>query len=189
MFAGRTREGHEKRLEEIARKLLRKVGVDKGMTVLDFGCGSGSYTIPAAKLVGEGGGVFALDKDKTVLDDLMRKARSKGLRNAQRIETSGKLKIDLREDSVDVVLLYDVFHDYYFPRRDERRRLLDEVYRVLKPGGVLSVYPKHVELEKIKAEIEGVNFNLEREHSGILIHDDKDLERSLVLNFRKKLGD
>lgn len=189
MFTSRTGGRQEKQLEKIARKLLRKVGVDKGMTVLDFGCGSGSYTIPAAQLVGEGGRVYALDKDETVLDDLMRKARSEGLRNVQRMEASSESKIDLRESSVDVVLLYDVFHDYYFPRRGERRRLLNEVYRVLKPEGILSVYPKHMELEKIKAEIEGVNFNLEHEHSGILIHNNKDLERSLVLNFRKKLGD
>jgi len=56
-----------------------------------------------------------------------------------------------------VVLLYDVLHSYYFSP-DERRKLLREVYRVLKPNALLSVYPEHVELEEVKREIEEENF-------------------------------
>ena len=83
--------------------------------MLDFGCGYGIYTIPAAKIVGEQGRVYALDKDKDALDDLMRKAESAGLRNIERMETSGKLEIELPDDTVDVVLLFDVFHSFYSP--------------------------------------------------------------------------
>lgn len=172
-------------LEEIAHKLLSEVGVDEDKTVLDFGCGSGTYAIPAAKLVGPKGKVIALDKDEKVLRKIMQKAESEGLKNIKKIWTSSELKIDLGTESVDLILLYDVFHDYYFPLVNERRKLLDEVYRILKPNGILSVYPKHMELEKVKSEIKSANFLLEREFLGTLIHDDKDLERSLVLNFRK----
>jgi len=42
--------------------VLRAVGVRGGLTVLDFGCGSGNYSIPAAKIVGEKGKVYTLDK-------------------------------------------------------------------------------------------------------------------------------
>ncbi len=56
-----------------------------------------------------------------------------------------------------VVLLYDVLHSYYFSV-NERRKLLREVYRVLKPNALLSVYPEHMELEEVKREIEEANF-------------------------------
>ena len=50
-------------LEAHAFKILKKAGIERGMTVLDFCCGSGTYTIPAAKIVGEEGKIYALDKD------------------------------------------------------------------------------------------------------------------------------
>ncbi len=90
--------------------------------MLDFGCGSGTYTIPAARIVGAQGRVYALDKDKGALDELMQKAGSAGLKNIERMETSGG-KIELTDESVDVVLLFDVFHSYYFPQASDRRSL------------------------------------------------------------------
>jgi len=173
-------------LEAHAFEILQKAGIKRSKTVLDFGCGSGTYTIPAAKIVGEKGKVYALDKDKKVLDELMQKAESAGLGNIKKIHTSGELKILLQDESVDIVLLYDVFHTYYFSQVADRRNLLEEVYRVSKPDALVSVWPKHMESEA-KEEIESANFYLEREYSGTLIHDDKDLEKGKVLNFRKRM--
>ena len=173
-------------LEPHAFEALQKAGIKRGKTVLDFGCGSGTYTIPAAKIVGEEGKVYALDKDKKVLDELMQKAESAGLRNIKKIHTSGELKIPLADESVDIVLLYDVFHSYYFSQVADRRKLLEEVYRVSKRDALISVWPKHKESEA-KEEIENANFYLEREYFGTLIHDDKDIEKGKVLNFRKKV--
>ena len=51
-------------LELRALEVLRRIGIKKGQTVLDFGCGYGAYTIPVAEIVGEQGRVYALDKDK-----------------------------------------------------------------------------------------------------------------------------
>jgi len=132
-------------LEAHAFKILQKAGIKRGRIVLDFGCGSGTYTIPAAKIVGEKGKVYALDKDKKVLSELMQKAESAGLRNLRRIDTSGELKIPLADESVDIVLLYDVFHSYYFSQVADRKRLLEEVYRVSKRDAIISVWPKHME--------------------------------------------
>lgn len=177
-------------LKEVGERSLRQVGITKGDVVLDFGCGSGNNTIPAARIVGEEGRVYALDKDRRDLDELMQKAESEELKNIERIETSGELKIYLEDESVDVVLLYDILHYYYFPRAGDRRRLLHEVYRILKPGALLSVYPTHLQpymhpkLEDVKREIKDAYFRLERECSAILIHEET-LEKDLVLNFRK----
>lgn len=175
----------QKKLESQALEVLKGVGIKRGQIVLDFGCGSGIYTIPAAKIVGEQGKVYALDKDKKVLDELMQKAGLAGLRNVKRIETSGKLKFGLADESIDVVLLFDVFHHYYFPQIDERRGLLKKIYRILKLGGFISVWPKHMEMEA-KDEIKSADFYLENEYIGTLIHDDHDREKGKVFNFKKK---
>ena len=172
-------------LESQAFKVLERIGIRRGQIVLDFGCGSGTYTIPAAKIVGEQGRVYALDKDKEDLDELMQKAESAGLRNIDRMDTAGSTQIALANDSVDVVLLFDILHCYYFSSWHERQKLLTEIYRILKPNGLLSVYPKHMETEA-KDEIESADFNLETEHSVTLIHNERDLERGQILNFRKK---
>ena len=166
-------------------RLLQRIGIKTGLSVLDFGCGSGTYTIPVAKIVGKRGKVYALDKDKNALNSLIKKAKLSGLKNIRRMATSGELRIELPDESVDVSLLFDVFHHYYFPQIDDKKRLMDEIYRITKTNGFVSVWPKHMESE-IRDEIEGANFYLEKEYFGTLIHDNKDIETGKVINFRKK---
>jgi len=74
------------KLETQAAEVLRAISISRGHIVLDFGCGCGTYTISAARLVGKEGKVYALDKDKRDLDKLMQKAKSEGLRNVERID-------------------------------------------------------------------------------------------------------
>jgi ubiquinone/menaquinone biosynthesis C-methylase UbiE len=178
-------------IKESGENILRYIGIKKGQDVLDFGCGSGNYTIPAARVVGEHALVYALDEDKEALAQLMGKAKSSGLKNITRLDTSGKSRIGLDNESVDVVLLYDVLHYYYFPEKEDRRRLLNEFYRVLKPNGLLSVYPTHLEshmepkLDDVRREIEKSNFDEENVYNGmIMVHDDN-IEEGRVINFRK----
>jgi ubiquinone/menaquinone biosynthesis C-methylase UbiE len=178
-------------IEEAGEKFLKDIGIKRGQKVLDFGCGSGNYTIPAARLTGEEGLVYALDKDKRSLDQLMRKAESMGLKNIIRLDTSKESGIALDNESVDVVLLCDVLHYYYFPRAEDRRQLLREVYRVLKPSALLSLCPTHLQsymepkLEDVEREIQEASFYLEGEYSGTLIIHDSNLEKGQVMNFRK----
>jgi len=42
-------------------KILRKIGLKKGQIMLDYGCGIGSFTIPASQIVGNNGVIYALD--------------------------------------------------------------------------------------------------------------------------------
>lgn len=167
---------------------LKDIGIKKGQIVLDFGCGDGHYTIPAAKVVGKKGLVYAQDKDKKALDELIKRAKSEGLENIKAIKTKGELRIDLDDKSLDAVLLYDVLH---FHEMEERRKIYGEVYRILKNGALLSIFPRHhkeymhLKLEEVKKEIEKANFYFEGKFLKGLLHDD-DYVKDYVFNFRRR---
>jgi ubiquinone/menaquinone biosynthesis C-methylase UbiE len=182
MFNGLQMESESRTLE-----ILQQIGIRSGQTVLDFGCGPGIYAIPVAKIVGEQGLVYALDKDREVLDQLMQKAQSAGLRNIRRIEASGESLIDLTDESVDAVLLFDVFHSFYFPQAHNRKKLLGEVYRIMKPSAFLAISVWADLMEPgAESEIKNAHFCLEKDISQTLSHDNKNLGKRTVLNLRKK---
>ena len=85
-----------------------------------------------------------------------------------------------------MVLLFDVFHSFYFPQADNRRRLLGEIYRIMKPSAFLSipVWPNLIEPET-EDEIKNADFRLGKEISEPLTDDNKVLETRRILNFRK----
>ncbi len=173
---------------------LRKIGIKPGQTILDFGCRVGHYTIPASKIVGSEGIVYAVDKEQQALSELDQKAIHLNLKNIRTINSSGQIQIDLESDSADVVLFYDVLH--YHEKKD-REKLYTEAYRVLKQEGLFSVYPKHtledkpimefqnMSLGTIKQEIQNSNFVFEKKYCGLISHDDG-LNQGCVFNFRKK---
>jgi len=173
-------------IESLAIKVLKRIGIRKGQTVLDFGCGYGTYTIPVARIVGGQGRVYALDKDKEALDALMQKAESACLANVERMETSGELDIKLASETVDVVFLFDVLHSFYFPHAGDRRRLLGEIHRIMKSSAFLSisVWPNLLEPES-EDEINNANFRLEKEVPETLTDGNKDIETRRILNFGK----
>ncbi|MHC1597336.1 MAG: class I SAM-dependent methyltransferase [Methermicoccaceae archaeon] len=169
---------------EIVKRTLIKIGVGENKQILEFGCGSGTYTIPLAEIAGSKGKIYALDKDEIVLKKLKKKIEDRGLKNVKILHTKGGGSIPLNDESVEIVILYDVFHDFYFPQGSDRRKLLDEIHRVLRPEGFLSVWPKHMERDA-EGEIEDANFVLMEKHVGELIHDDFHFERGQILNFKK----
>ena len=107
-------------------------GAKRGDVILDYGCGIGFNTIPAAEIVGEDGMVYALDVHPLAIKSVEKKIREKELKNVKTI-LSG-LNTGLSDESVDIVLLYNVL-----PMVKNRPALIKELYRVLKPGGILSV--------------------------------------------------
>jgi ubiquinone/menaquinone biosynthesis C-methylase UbiE len=135
-------------------QVLGKAGVEKKCVVLDFGCGSGAYALPAARLTGPGGTVYALDKDIHALETLVRRAREEGLQNIITI-VSSDLDTGLPDGSVDLVLLHDVLHMI-----DEQRALFGKVNRVLDPGGRVSIYPMHVDKDEVSRQMRDSGFSL-----------------------------
>jgi len=110
---------------------IKKIDIKQGQTILDFGCGIGSYTIPAAKLVGKQGKVYALDKQPLALKKVEEKAEREGLHNIYTILSDGNT--GLPDESIDIVLLYGVL-----PEIEDKEFILKELHRVLKPSGYLS---------------------------------------------------
>ena len=177
------RYGLKEWFEKQGEDVLRRIGITEGQKVLDFGCGSGHYTIPIAKIVGDEGTVYALDKNSYSLNELMQRARIEKLTNIKRIDTSGEIKIYLDDESVDVVLLYDVF--WYFTVSDPRLpQLLSEVYRVSRPNALVSVYPKHIDPKKLQERLESARFRLKERLYDTFIHEGT-LGRDFVINFSK----
>jgi len=123
-------------------KQLQQVGIKEGQTVLDFGCGPGSYAIPAARMVGEKGRIYALDIHPLALRAVDRKAEKEGLTNITTILSDRDT--GLPDESVDVVLLYDTIHLI-----EDKGALLRELHRVMKPAGVLSILAEHMKVEDI----------------------------------------
>ena len=117
--------------------ILKEAEIQKGFHVLDFGCGPGSYIIPLADLVGPAGKIYALDMHPLAIQMVAMLASKKGLANVTTIYSN--CQTGLPEQSLDVVLLYDVFHDL-----DERQKVLRELHRVSKPGGILSFSDHHL---------------------------------------------
>ena len=96
--------GVKRWLREGGERFLRALGIKQGQIIVDFGCGAGHYTIPAAKILGKEGTVYAIDKDRFTLKQVMQKAKSENLNNIIPLNTSGTLKIDLDDETIDVVL-------------------------------------------------------------------------------------
>ncbi len=138
-------------------EVLGKVGISQGQTVLDYGCGSGTFTIPSAKIVGEEGKVYAFEVRPSALERVKEEAKNEGLGNIETIlSDTSMLTTGLQDESVDAILVYDVMHDI-----DDRQGLLEELHRILRRDGFLSIFPMHMGTDKmLKTMNEGSLFCL-----------------------------
>ncbi|MFM2330903.1 MAG: hypothetical protein RLZZ26_410, partial [Candidatus Parcubacteria bacterium] len=113
-----------------------QLGLREGMTVGDFGAGTGHYARAAAGVVGESGKVYAIDIQEDILKHL--KLNSHPHHRAI-IETIwGNVEqmggTHLRAETLDAVILANTLFQV-----DSRKELLVEIKRVLKSGGKLLV--------------------------------------------------
>jgi ubiquinone/menaquinone biosynthesis C-methylase UbiE len=130
------------------RKSLEEAGLVLGDRVLDYGCGPGGYVADAAEMVGESGKVYALDIHPLAIERVRSIVAKKGLTNVETIRSD--CRTGLPDGSLDVVLLYDIFH-----MLDNPQAVLAEMHRVLKPDGLLSFSDHHMHEDDIIAGVTG----------------------------------
>ena len=111
-------------------RTLDKLELTVEMVLVDLGCGTGFFSIPAARRVKK---VFALDIQQEKLDILKNKIKKEKITNIEVI-LSGESSIPLPEKSVDIILMANVFHEL-----EDKLSLLIEAKSVLKMNGRLMI--------------------------------------------------
>jgi ubiquinone/menaquinone biosynthesis C-methylase UbiE len=117
--------------------VLGHLPLKAGHVFADLGCGIGDYTIEAAKMVGAGGKIYALDKWKYVIDNLSKTANSQGLSNITALTSDITDSLPMPDSHADVVFIATVLH--IFNLKKVGPSIFTEVSRILKPGGCLAI--------------------------------------------------
>ncbi|CAA9286422.1 MAG: hypothetical protein AVDCRST_MAG77-4791 [uncultured Chloroflexi bacterium] len=118
--------------------ILKAGGVSAGQVVVDLGAGPGFFTLPAARLVGTGGRVYAVDVSPPMLDVCRRRAAGAGLTTIETVH-SAEASVPLPDATADRVMIAFVLHE-----ADDVAALLREAARLLRHGGEILVaeWPK-----------------------------------------------
>ncbi|NLW37287.1 MAG: class I SAM-dependent methyltransferase [Peptococcaceae bacterium] len=119
--------------EREARLVMERLDLQQGHRVIDLGCGTGAFAIPAARICRK---VYAVDISRAMLERCAEKARAAGLHN---IEThcAGFLTYEHKEAPVDAVVSVAALHhlpDFW------KAVALKRIYNMLKPGGKLYLF-------------------------------------------------
>ncbi len=112
---------------------LAKLGLTASCSdVVDFGCGYGTFSIPAAQLVR--GTVHALDIEAAMVEATRRKAEDAGLGNVRVIHRDVVADgTGLPNGSIDYVMLFNLLHC------EQPEALLREAWRILSQDGRLGI--------------------------------------------------
>lgn len=125
-----------RRVTQPSARVIERSGIKPGMTMLDLGCGSGAFTLPAARVVGERGKVYALDIQSAMLRQLERRLARAGNHDIKNVELkqASAYELPLADGSLDLVMSVAAFHEI-----PDKPRALREVQRVLKKDGILAL--------------------------------------------------
>jgi len=161
-------ERDEREDEERTNKLIRNLDLQPADVVADIGAGSGYHVFRIAPQLKEGK-VFAVDIQEEMLEVIREKKEKTGLENVVAIKGSEK-SANLKENSVDKILMVDVYHEFSFPRemmasmskslKDKGRIFLVE-YRKEDDWVPIKEVHKMTEEQAVK-EMKAAGFELER---------------------------
>jgi ubiquinone/menaquinone biosynthesis C-methylase UbiE len=123
----------ERRASMPPDETLVKAGIKPGDVVLDIGCGIGYFALPAARMVGPKGMVYAVDASGVMLAELRSKTASTGVFNIHAAQTP-QGKLTLPEADYTLALMVNVLHEV-----EDKKAFLAAVAAALKPGSRLAV--------------------------------------------------
>ncbi|MFM1843058.1 MAG: hypothetical protein RLZZ490_1800 [Cyanobacteriota bacterium] len=112
--------------------MLKMMGVEAGATVLDAGCGPGVHSIRAAKA---GYRVCAIDISDTMLCEARQRAESQNVADKIEFYQKDLTKLDFPDNSFRYVFSWGVI--IHIP---DAEKALDELARIVEPGGKLALY-------------------------------------------------
>lgn len=115
--------------EERTTLMVKSLKLKPGMTVADIGAGSGRISLMMADYVGAKGKVLAVDIQQEMLNLIKKKVAKRKIKNVELVKSEEKSpKLD--EESVDLALMVDVYHEFAFPYE-----MMLELSKAMKPGG------------------------------------------------------
>lgn len=121
-------ERPEREREENVSQAIRNMKLQPDEQIADIGAGSGYYTFRMAQQVPDGK-VFAVDIQPEMLEIMRQKIQKEKIGNIELVQGEEKSP-NLAENSVDMVLMVDVYHELSHPKE-----IMQAVVRALKPGG------------------------------------------------------
>jgi ubiquinone/menaquinone biosynthesis C-methylase UbiE len=117
--------------------VLDQFGIERGQTVVDYGCGPGSYLRRASELVGPEGRVLAVDIHELAIKAVMKRIDKERLANVTAVRANGKGS-SLPDETADVIYALDMFHMVREPKV-----FLRELKRICKGTGLLYIDNDH----------------------------------------------
>lgn len=114
-----------------ADEMIKQLNLKVGSKVADVGCHEGYMTVKLAKVVGEGGQVFAEDISSSKLEKLKEHLESRKILNVTIVEGETD-NPRLTANSLDAVMILDAYHEM-----DAHDQILQHIWQALKPGGRL----------------------------------------------------
>lgn len=114
-------------MRESGEALIQRLGIRRGMKVLDLGCGDGTTALPAAKL---GADVVGVDIAANLVEAGNRRAKEMGLANCRLQEGDVSNLHELPDQSFDLVM--SIFGAMFAPKPND---VAKEMVRVTRPGG------------------------------------------------------
>ncbi len=131
---------------QVRDRVVHKAGLRRGSRVLDLGCGMGFLSLEAARLVGPEGMVYAVDSSPGALEELARRAEEMGFGNLHTLHGDIS-RLPLEDGVMDAVIARSVL-SYV----TDRSAVLREAVRVLRPGGVLSIFEPVLSEEELTVD-------------------------------------
>src|ERR1700692_4522779 len=114
-------------MRESGEALVKKLGITKGLKVLDLGCGDGTTALPEARLGAE---VLGVDVASNLVEAGNKRAKEHGLTNCRFQEGDASNLHELKDDTFDLVV--SIFGAMFAPKPFD---VAKEMVRVTKPGG------------------------------------------------------
>jgi len=143
--------------------LFRSLGLKDGDTVFEVGCGPGFYTMGAAKVTGSKGTVYAYDVNPYAIRYVCRKVKNAELDNVK-VENKTATDTGFPDASIDFAFVIGVPHIV-----GGAHCLLDEIARVVKPGGLLAYRPSRGNKDQLIHDTKHRRFHLECKKNRFLI--------------------